>query len=77
MTSSENGGVKVDSYDQNSDNKNETSHLNPMAKEFFPSSMARTHSEFLSNRLWFGNNFTMQAISSEDNGHFATRVCII
>ncbi|KAG7556355.1 RNA recognition motif domain [Arabidopsis suecica] len=44
--------------------KSEISRLNPMAKEFVPSFFAQTHSEFLRNRLWFTNNFPMQAITT-------------
>ncbi|CAE6118506.1 unnamed protein product [Arabidopsis arenosa] len=46
------------------DLKSEISRLNPMAKEFVPSFFAQTHSEFLRNRLWFTNNFPVQAIST-------------
>ncbi|EFH50458.1 ctc-interacting domain 13 [Arabidopsis lyrata subsp. lyrata] len=42
----------------------EISRLNPMAKEFVPSFLAQTHSEFLRSRLWFTNNFPVQAIST-------------
>lgn len=118
MAVTENGGVKVNCSDQNSDNntasltetkpprhddqnpnsnssvetpnptkdsikktsevnlKSEISHLNPMAKEFFPSSVARIHTEFLRNGLWYTNNLAMQVISDEEIGHFGTRVCI-
>ncbi|CAH2044336.1 unnamed protein product [Thlaspi arvense] len=50
------------------------SRLNPMAREFVPHSLARTNSGFVrDNRLWFTNNFATQAISAEENDHFARR----
>ncbi|VVB17329.1 unnamed protein product [Arabis nemorensis] len=49
------------------------SKLNPLAKEFVPRSLARTNSGVSRDRLWFPNNFAMEAISPEGNGHFGTR----
>ncbi|CAH8334364.1 unnamed protein product [Eruca vesicaria subsp. sativa] len=47
--------------------------LNPMAKEYVPQSLDRTHSLFVTNNLWFTNGFTMQAFYAQDNENFATR----